>query len=172
MGPVKQINIKNQTYYFYNDIIDLKNFKSNLKKIDKKSYNNIGYITIKKIDDCENIYSVNPLYLLIARANGYIEEKGANKYLIFNSTEENKELLKKCNDFCNGIKDKIKEVSSGEFDYQKDYMKIKIDLDDDLPLNKPLKFHLITITIRSVFEEDGKLYPQVFLDDTLYELNV
>ena len=167
MGPVKQINIKNQTYYFYNDIIDLKNFKSNLKKIDKKSYNNIGYITIKKIDDCENIYSVNPLYLLIARANGYIEEKGANKYLIFNSTEENKELLKKCNDFCNGIKDKIKEVSSGEFDYQKDYMKIKIDLDDDLPLNKPLKFHLITITIRSVFEEDGKLYPQVFLDDTL-----
>ena len=172
MGPVKQINIKNQTYYFYNDIIDLKNFKSNLKKIDKKSYNNIGYITIKKIDDWENIYSVNPLYLLIARTNGYIEEKGANKYLIFNSTEENKELLKKCNDFCNGIKDKIKEVSSGEFDYQKDYMKIKIDLDDDLPLNKPLKFHLITITIRSVFEEDGKLYPQVFLDDTLYELNV
>ena len=115
---------------------------------------------------------MNPLYLLIARANGYIEEKGANKYLIFNSTEENKELLKKCNDFCNGIKDKIKEVSSGEFDYQKDYMKIKIDLDDDLPLNKPLKFHLITITIRSVFEEDGKRYPQVFLDDTLYELNV
>ena len=43
---------------------------------------------------------------------------------------------------------------------------------DDLPLNKPLKFHLMTITIRSVFEEDGKLYPQVFLDDTLYELNI
>ena len=51
-------------------------------------------------------------------------------------------------------------------------MKIKFDSDDDLPLNKPLKFHLMTITIRAVFEEDGKLYPQVFLDDTLYELNV
>ena len=72
----------------------------------------------------------------------------------------------------NGIKNKIKEVSSGECDYEKDYMKIKFNSDDDLPLNKPLKFHSMTITIRSVFEEDGKLYPQVFLDDTLYELNV
>ena len=51
-------------------------------------------------------------------------------------------------------------------------MKIKFNSDDDLPLNKPLEFHLMTINIRSVFEEDGKLYPQIFLDDTLYELNV
>ena len=62
--------------------------------------------------------------------------------------------------------------SSGECDYEKEYMKIKFNSDDDLPLNKPLKFNLMTITIRSVFEEDGKLYPQVFLDDTLYELNI
>ena len=177
MGTVKQMNIKNRTYYFYNNIINLKNFNSKLLKIDKKSYENIGiynigYITIKKIDDCENIYSVNPLYLLINHANGYIEEKGVNKYLIFDSTDENKELIKKYNDVWNGIKNKIKEVSSGECDYEKDYMKIKFNSDDDLPLNKQLKFHNMTITIRSVFEEDGKLYPQVFLDDTLYELNV
>ena len=68
-------------------------------KIDKKSYKNIGiynigYITIKKIDDCESIYSVNPLYLLVDHVNGYIEEKGINKYLIFDSRDENKELLK------------------------------------------------------------------------------
>ena len=49
-------------------------------------------------------------------------------------------------------------------------MKIKFDSDDDLSLNKPLKFHAMTITIRSVFEEDGKLYLQLFLDNTLYEL--
>ena len=164
MGTVKQINIKNQTYYFYNDMINIKNFDPILLKIDRKSYKdigiyNIGYITIKKIDDCETIYSVNPLYLLVNHANGYIEEKGVNKYLIFDSTDENKELLKKYNDVWNGIKDKIKEVSSGECDYEKDYMKIKFNSDDDLPLNKPLKFHLMTITIRSVFEEDGKLYP-------------
>ena len=68
-------------------------------KIDKKSYKdigiyNIGYITIKKNDDSENIYNVNPLYLLINHSNGYIEEKGVNKYLIFDSIDENKELLK------------------------------------------------------------------------------
>ena len=100
MGEVKQINIKNRTYCFYNDIIDLKKFDARLLKIDKKSYKNIsiyniGYITIKKIDDCEKIYSVNPLYLLISHANGYIEEKGVYKYLVFDSTDENKELLKK-----------------------------------------------------------------------------
>ena len=137
MGEIKQINIKNRTYYFYNDIIDIKNFDSILLKIDRKSYKNIGiynigYITIKKIDDCKNIHSVNPLYLRIDHANGYIEEKGVNKYLIFDSTDENKELLKKYNNVWSGIKNKIEEVSSGERDYEKDYMKIKFNSDDDL----------------------------------------
>ena len=67
---------------------------------------------------------------------------------------------------------KIKEINSNECDYEKVYMKIKSNSDDDLPLNKSLKFRLMTITIKSVFEENGKLYPQVFLDDTLYELNI
>ena len=80
MGEVKQINIKNRTYYFYNEMINLKDFDSNLLKIDKKHYKGIniyyiGYITIKKIDGCESIYSVNPLYLLINQANRYIEDK-------------------------------------------------------------------------------------------------
>ena len=72
----------------------------------------------------------------------------------------------------NGISDKIKDVSRDEYDYEKNYMKIKFNSDDNLPLNKPLKFRLMTITIRPVFEEDGKLYPQLFLHDTLYDLNV
>ena len=96
MGKVKQINIKNRTYYFYNDIIDLKDFDAKLLKIDKKSYKNIdiyyiGYITIKKIDDYESIYHVNPLYLHINHASGYIEEKNGNKYLILDDfVNENK----------------------------------------------------------------------------------
>ena len=143
-----------------------------MSKIDKKSYKDIGTIldiTIKKTDDCENIYSVNPLYLPISHANGYIEEKGVNKYLIFDSKDENKDLVK--NTMMFGMEQKkIEQVSSDECDYEKNYMKIKFNSDDDLLLNKLLKFHLMTITIRSVFE-DGKLYPQVFLDDTLYELN-
>ena len=146
-------------------------------KVDKKSFKgigiyNIGYITTKKIDDYENIYSVNPLYLIIAHASGYIEEKGVNKYLVFDSTDENKELLKKYNDVFNGIRNKIKKISGDECDYEKDYKKIKFNSDDHLPLNKQLKLHNMTITSRSVFEEDGKLYPQVLLDDTLYELNI
>ena len=80
MGLVKQINIKNRTYYFYSAKINVKNFEPNLLQIDRKSNKNIGiynigYITIKKIDGCENIYSVNPLYLLVNHTSGYIEEK-------------------------------------------------------------------------------------------------
>ena len=97
MGEIKQIHIKNRTYYFYKDIIDIKKIDARLLKIDKKSYKsigiyNIGYIKKKKNDDCENIYSVNPLCLFISHANGYIEGKGVNKYLTFDSTDENKEF--------------------------------------------------------------------------------
>ena len=75
MGDLKQINIKNRIYYFFSDMISLKNFEPNLLKIDRRSYKNIGiynigYITIKKIDDYKNIYSVNPLYLLVNHASG------------------------------------------------------------------------------------------------------
>ena len=171
MGEIKQIDIKNRTYYFYNDIIDLKDFDAKLLKIDKKSYKNIdiyyiGYITIKKIDDCENIYSVNPLYLLVNHASGYIEEKNGNKYLIFDSVNEKKEVLK----IWEGIKNKIKVINGDECDYGKDHMKIKFNSDDDLSLKKLLKFRLVTIIIKCVFSEDGQLYPQLFLDDFLYEL--
>ena len=146
-------------------------------KSDKKSYKdiclyNIGYITIKKIGDCENIFSVNHLYLCITHASGYIEEINENKYLIFDFIDENKELFKKYNDAFNRIMGNIKEVSNDECDYEKDYMKIKFNSDDDLPLNKPSKFHNMTITIRSVFKEIRKLYLKVFLDDTLYELHI
>ena len=80
MEDIKQVNIKNRTYYFFNDMINIKNFDSNLLKIDKKLYKNIdiyyfGYKTIEKIDDYENIYSVNPLYLIVNTANGHIEEE-------------------------------------------------------------------------------------------------
>ena len=124
-----------------------------------------------RFDVYENIYSINPLYLIIDHASGYIDEKEMNKYLVFDSmelhsTDENKELLKKYNDVFNGIRNKI------QCDYEKDYMKINFNSDDDLPLNKQLKFHNMVIIIRSVLEEDGKLYPRVFLDDTLYELNI
>ena len=99
MGSIKEINIKNRTYYFYNDIIDIKMFDSNNLKLDKKTYKdldiyNTGYVTIKKIGHGYDINSVNPLYLHIDNVSGYIEEINKDKYLDFDDTDENKELLK------------------------------------------------------------------------------
>ena len=81
-------------------MINIKDFDLSLLKIDKKSYKNIGiyniwYIIIEKTDDYENIRSVNPLYLMISEVIGHIEEKNGNKYLVFDSLDENKEVLKK-----------------------------------------------------------------------------
>ena len=150
---------------------NLKKFKSNFLKIDKKHYKGIDTLQLK-IGDCGNIHSANPLFLLVNYASGYIEKKHGNKNLIFdNSANENKWLLKKYADIWDGIKNKIKAINEDKENYYgKDYMKIKLNSDYDLPLNKPPKFHAMTIFIRSVFEECGKLYPQVFLDDALYEL--
>ena len=110
--------------------------------------------------------------MLVNHASGYSEERNENKYLIFDdSVNENKGLLKKYADVWHGIKNEIKAINGGkENDYGKDYMEIKFNSHDDLPINKPLKFHVMTMIIRSVFEKGGKLYRQVFLYETLYEL--
>ena len=175
MGTTKQIMIKNRTYYFYNDIIDIETFDSNMSKLDKKLYKdldiyNSGYVTIKKIGYGYDINSVNPLYLRIVNANGYIEEINGNKYLVFDVTYKNKALLRRYDDVFNGILGKIKNIDDDWLEYAKDYMKIKFSSDDNLSLNKPLKFYNMTVTIRCVFSEDNKLYPQVFLDKALYRL--
>ena len=99
MGSIKQINIKNRTYYFYNDIIDIEIFDSNMLKLDKKSYKdldiyNIGYVTIKEIGSGYDINSVNPLYLRIDNASGYIEEINQDKYLVFDVRDEKKVIKK------------------------------------------------------------------------------
>ena len=166
MGKVKELNIKNQTYYFFNEMINIKNFHSNLLKIDKKSHKDfdiyyIGYITVKKIGDFENIHSVNPLYLLIHSATGYFKENNGEKYLILDPIEKYEE------DF-SGIKSEIETINSREkMYYEKNYAKISTD--DIVPLNVSLKFPTLTIIVRCVFQ-DKKLYLQVYLDECLYEL--
>ena len=86
-------------------------------------------------------------------------------------TDRNSEVLRKYSEVWNGIKDcieKINDDKSGEYD--KDFMKIKFNLDDNIPLNKQLNFPTITVIIRNIFEKDGKYYPQIFLDECLYEV--
>ena len=175
METTKQINIKNQTYYFYNDIIDIKTFDSDMLKLVRKTYKNldiynIGYVTKKIIAHGYDINSVNPLYLRIKNVNRYIEEKDSNTYLVLDSTDKSKKSLKKYSDVFNGIKSKVREIDDDWLEYSKDYMKIKFSSDDDLALNKSLKCHLTTITIRFVFSEDKKLYPHLFLYEALFSL--
>ena len=159
MGKVKQINIKNRTYYFYNNQINLKHFDARLLKIDKKDYKEIdnyyiGYVAVKKIANCNNINSVNPSYVMI------------NEMMV-----KNKEVSKKYEEVWKGVKKEIETITGGKkVEYGKDFKTISFESNNDLPLNKPIKLHSLTIIIRCVFSEDGKFYPQLFLNEALYEL--
>ena len=118
MGETKQINIKNRSYHLYRNLIDLKDFDAVFLKIDKKSYNNIdiyyiGYSPFVKIGDCWSNFTINPLYLDIAHASGYIgcnsiEEKNGNKYLVLDDIDENKGELKNMKKFGRVSKKKLK----------------------------------------------------------------
>ena len=149
-------------------MINTKNFHSNLLTIDKKSHNeidiyNIGYITIKKFDDYENIHSVNPLYLIIHSATGHFKEKYGEKYLIIDLTEKYEEVF-------SGIKSEIKAVNGGkELFYGKNYAKIAVNTEDHLPLDKKLKFLTLTIIIRCILQKGKKLFPHIYLDKCLYK---
>ena len=121
MGSIKDINIKNRTYYFYDDMVSLK--------------------------------------------------KRGNKYLYFAFTDGNSEVLKKYAEIWSGIKDQVKKINRSELgENRKDFMKIKFNSDVDLSLNKLLKFINLKIVVRTVFEQDGKYYSQIFLDECLHEL--
>ena len=100
-----------------------------LLKIDKKDYNEIdiyyiGYVTVEKIDNCNNINSVNPLYLMIDEMIGHFEEKNENKYLVLDEIDENKEVLNKYKEVWEGIKKEIETINGGEkTEYGKDFEK-------------------------------------------------
>ena len=128
----KEIKIKNQAYYNYYDIIRLKSFDPIYSKIDRKQ------TLIKRIENYERICSViAPSYWIASFASGYIKKQDGNKYLIFdNSFTINMDLLKKYTEFCDVVKYEIKKINGGkEPDYRKDYIKIKFESDNDLPLN-------------------------------------
>ena len=102
---------------------------------------------------------------------GNFEEKNENKYLVFDDVDENNEVSKKYEEVWEGVKKEIETINGGEkIEHGKDFRKTTFGSNDDLSLNKPIKLLLLTIIIRSVFNEDGKFYSQLFLDDALYEL--
>ena len=169
MGIVKEINIKNRTYYSYNDIIDIENFDSSLLRIDKKSYKDIflvfNILQLIKLGIVKIFTVWIESFIFTYHPHKWIhEEENESKYLIFDSVDKNKELLKNIMMFLIELWIKLKKSAVMNVVMKK--------IPWNVPLTKPLKFHNMTITIRPVFKEDGKLHPQVFLDDTLYELSV
>ena len=172
---IKLINGRNQIikhqksnilfFWWYTDI---RNFHSNLLKIDKKSHKDIdiyytGYIMIKKFSDYENSHSINPLYLIIHSATGHFKEKNSEKYLVIDSTEKYEEVF-------SGIIPETKTINGWKkLFYEKNYAKIGFDTDDDLLLNKQIKFPMLATIITYVFQDGTKLYPQIYLDECLYE---
>ena len=156
-------------------MINLKDFDPKLLKLDKKLSMDISiyYISYVTKRPEYNINSVNSLYLLIDELDGFIEEKEGSKYLNISLKYNNNDVLIKYAEVWSGIKDQIKKINNGSVgEYAKDYLRIKIDSDDNLPLNKILKFRVLTIIIRNIFEKDDKCYPQIFLDDCLYKIKM
>ena len=115
MGKIRQINIKNRTYYFYNDQINLKDFDASFLKVDKRDYKEIdiyyiGYVTVKEIANCNNINNLIPLYLIINEMIGHFEEKNKNKYLVLDDVDEKRKFQKNIIKFGKVLKKKLKRL--------------------------------------------------------------
>ena len=102
---------------------------------------------------------------------GHFDEKNKNKYLVLDDADEKKEVSKRYEEVWESVKKDIETVNGGErVEYGKDFSKIRFESNDDLPMDKPIKLHLLKIITRCVFNEGGKFHLQIFLDDALYEL--
>ena len=175
MGKIKQINIKNRTYYFYNDIIDLDEFDGSKIKVDRKNVSDIDIYYLgyeykkKKITECNVIDSVNPLHLrIIDMKDQFKKGKGDNAWYLI--TFGNADVLRKFASIWKSIRAKIEENTGGIVQYDKEYMKIKFESNDNLPTDNIVNINQVIIIIRSVFAQNGKFYPQLFLDNALYDL--
>ena len=110
------------------------------------------------------------MYLIIGKVSEKYRKNSGNKYLVFDSTDENKEVFKKYTELWDGIKSEIETINGGKKgEYGKDFMKVKFNKHDNLSLNKLLKLHMLTIIVRCIFE-DGKFYLQLYLNNCLYEV--
>ena len=172
METMKQINIKNRAYYFYNGIIDLDEFDGSKIKVDKKDFNDVhiyylGYEHRKKISECNVINSVNSFYLRTVGMNGQFEKGKDDAWYL--AIFDDDYVFKKVVNIFKSIKNKITENSWDAVKYDKDYMKTKFESNNILPAGKDVNVRIATIIIRAIFAPDGKYYPQLFLDDGLYK---
>ena len=128
----------------------------------KKSSKDIDIYYINYIQ--ENLNSSNSLRIKIDSATGYFKEKNDEKYLILDSTKEYESASSE-------IRSEIKKINGGEKKfYEKNYRKIGINTEDDLPLKESLRFLTLILNINLILQADNKLYPQIYLDECFYEL--
>ena len=158
MIKAKQVNTNKNKCDAIN-INDLDPFLLDIKKKYSKDFD-IYYINYIQ----KNFNSSNPLRIKINSATGYFKEKNDEKYLILDSTKEYESVWSE-------IRSEIKRINGGEkVFYEKNYCKIGINTEDDLPLKESLKFLTLIVNINLVLGVDNKLYPQIYLDECFYEL--
>ena len=115
------------------------------------------------------INSVNPLYLIIRKVNGFFEEIIKSKYLTLVAISESKEKIKKYEELWSRIRYLIRSITNSSDDYDQKYMEIKFNLDEELPLIKTIEIPSMIIVVRATFHENNKYYPQVSLDECKYK---
>ena len=173
MITFRQVNIKN-CQIFFNSMINIKNFDTNLLSIDQISFKSTDSV-IHDIEHIKSLGGENPPYLVFNNIDAYIEcnsteESNENKYLIFASTDKNKEALENYTELWDESKDQIETISGNKpIEYKKGFMKIELESDDNFPLDKILYIPVCIIVAGSVFQENNNYYPQVYLHDCSYE---
>ena len=158
---IKLLEIKTKINYNWNDIIYINDFNADLLEIIKRE-SKIG----------ANIYhigydynTVKPLYFVVGRLIGYIEEieGSSDKYLVIASSVRNRNIISVFDMVWASIEDKISPGIK-----IKDYNKFRFNSDIDLPLNTIIEFRSLVINISCVIEKDNEYYPEIYLDECLY----
>ena len=165
----RQLNTKNRSHCFYNDLINVLNFSASNLKLDKKTWKDIDSYYVGYVDKKPdwNVNSVNPLYLIINRVYGFVSEKNGK---IFLTIDKGDSVLKRYDQVFSGIKHHINKINDEDVSFNTDYDKSKLLSDDSFPLNKLIYFPTIAVVIGCVFKQNGIFYPQVYLDDALYQI--
>ena len=174
MITFRKVNIKNCPHFFFSDMTNIKNFGRRLLGRNKMSFKSTDSI-LYYIEYIKSLAGENSLYFVFNNVDAYIgcnstEESNENKYLTFTSTDKNKETLENYTELLDGIKDQFETLGSNKpIEYKKDFMKIKFESDDDLPLCKMSSIPACIIVVRPVFQEGNNYYPHVYLHECLYE---
>ena len=169
---VKSLEIKNTSYCYYDDIVHADEFDKNLIKVDKREPRigaDIYYISYIVHKPQYNINSVSPLHLILKDVKCTVEKiKGSSdRYLVIDLS--NKDVLNVFDNMFNFISNKINKIDGDDKNVY-GYIRLKFNSDVDLPLDKLIKFHTLTVIVACVIHKGDKFYPEIYVDEGIYEL--